>query len=87
MKLNLSIQCSFAAPPKPAAPAETAEGEGEEKQAVASGKKVVKELAQKLATDSDLLEFKILDLDTLVCQNECSGHGTCHQVMIIIKIN
>ena len=22
---------------------------------------------------------QILSLDTVVCQNECSGHGTCHQ--------
>ena len=23
--------------------------------------------------------IQILSLDTVVCQNECSGHGTCHQ--------
>lgn len=49
-------------------------------EAVASGKKVVRELQQKLSADSDLLSLKIISLDTLVCQNECSGHGTCHQV-------
>lgn len=47
--------------------------------AVASGKKVVKELKSKLKADSDLLSFKFLSLDTLICQNECSGHGKCHQ--------
>ncbi|TRY71683.1 hypothetical protein TCAL_16200 [Tigriopus californicus] len=47
--------------------------------AVASGKKVVKELKSKLKADSGLLSFKFLSLDTLICQNECSGHGKCHQ--------
>ena len=46
---------------------------------VASGKKVVQELKSKLTADSDLLSLQIVDLDTLICQNDCSGHGTCHQ--------
>eukprot|EP00095_Tigriopus_kingsejongensis_P001489 maker-scaffold124_size330879-snap-gene-1.31 protein:Tk01489 transcript:maker-scaffold124_size330879-snap-gene-1.31-mRNA-1 annotation:"hypothetical protein L798_13730" len=47
--------------------------------AVASGKKVVKELKSKLRADSKLLSFTFLSLDTLICQNDCSGHGKCHQ--------
>ncbi len=49
-------------------------------EAVASGKKVVRELLQKLAADSDLLPVKVVEIDTVICQNDCSGHGTCHQV-------
>ena len=40
---------------------------------------MVKELEQKLSTDLELLPIKVLSVDTVVCQNDCSGHGTCHQ--------
>ena len=46
---------------------------------IASGKEVVKRLQNKLKADSELLSLQLVSLDTLVCQNECSGHGTCHQ--------
>ncbi len=46
---------------------------------IASGKKVVDMLWAKLRKDADLLSLKILTLDTVICQNDCSGHGTCHQ--------
>lgn len=46
---------------------------------IASGKKVVDQLWKKLKADAELLSLKILSLDTVICQNECSGHGTCHQ--------
>ncbi|XP_022234945.1 dyslexia-associated protein KIAA0319-like [Limulus polyphemus] len=38
---------------------------------------VVKSLKRKLLTDSSLLNLDILSLDTVVCQNECSNHGSC----------
>ncbi len=59
------------------------EDDEEPREAVASGKKVVSALQQKLATDKDLMAITILSLDTLVCQNDCSGHGTCHQVGLL----
>jgi len=54
--------------------------EGEDRpEVVASGKKVVQELQAKLRQDSELLSLSVLSLDTVVCQNDCSGHGKCHQ--------
>jgi hypothetical protein len=50
-----------------------------DEEVVASGKKVVQELDLKLRQDPDLLSLRILTLDTVVCQNDCSGHGRCHQ--------
>ena len=51
----------------------------EDSETIVSGKEITDDLKRKLEADSDLLSLQILDLDTLVCQNECSGHGTCHQ--------
>ena len=58
---------------------ESADGSGGPSSKVASGKKAVEQLWRKLKADADLLSLKILSLDTVVCQNECSGHGSCHQ--------
>lgn len=40
---------------------------------------MVKELLRKLKADADLLSLRIVSLDTVVCQNDCSGHGVCNQ--------
>ncbi|GFX42295.1 dyslexia-associated protein KIAA0319-like protein [Trichonephila clavipes] len=32
---------------------------------------------EKLRTDSSLLDVQVLSVDTVVCQNKCSGHGMC----------
>ncbi|XP_013408789.1 dyslexia-associated protein KIAA0319-like protein isoform X2 [Lingula anatina] len=42
-----------------------------------AGTKIVKILKQRLKSDADVLEFEVVQLDTLVCQNNCSGHGRC----------
>ncbi|XP_035233756.1 dyslexia-associated protein KIAA0319 homolog, partial [Stegodyphus dumicola] len=44
-----------------------------------SGIDVVSRLKKKLRTDSSLLDVEVLSVDTVVCQNNCSGHGTCDQ--------
>ena len=44
-----------------------------------SGVKVVQELESKLKQGEDILDLKLLELDTLVCQNQCSGHGKCQE--------
>ena len=46
---------------------------------VMPGVKAVNELKMKLRGGADILDLKLLDLDTLICQNDCSGHGTCQQ--------
>ncbi|KAK6629603.1 hypothetical protein RUM43_003420 [Polyplax serrata] len=43
------------------------------------GPQVVKLLKQKLQQDSSLLELSMANIQTAVCQNNCSGHGTCDQ--------
>ncbi|CAL1295459.1 unnamed protein product [Larinioides sclopetarius] len=42
-----------------------------------SGVDVVSRLKKKLRTDSSLLDVQVLSVDTVVCQNKCSGHGIC----------
>ena len=44
-----------------------------------SGVKVVQELESKLKQGEDILDLKLLELDTMVCQNQCSGHGKCQE--------
>ncbi|XP_022106268.1 dyslexia-associated protein KIAA0319-like protein [Acanthaster planci] len=42
------------------------------------GPRVVKILSKKkLSGEMDLLKFKVLELDTMICQKNCSGHGKC----------
>lgn len=41
------------------------------------GPLVVSRLKQRLRTHSALLDWDVLHVDTLVCQKECSGHGSC----------
>jgi len=45
-----------------------------------SGMKIVTMLKEKLKADPILLAgVPVSSIDTLVCQNTCSGHGTCNQ--------
>ncbi|XP_047368671.1 dyslexia-associated protein KIAA0319 [Vespa velutina] len=44
-----------------------------------SGPDVVKRLKQKLEQDSGLLQLSVANIDTALCQNNCSGHGVCDQ--------
>ncbi|XP_077521827.1 dyslexia-associated protein KIAA0319-like protein isoform X3 [Amblyomma americanum] len=41
------------------------------------GPLMVARLKQRLRTHSALLDWDVMSVDTVVCQNECSGHGTC----------
>lgn len=41
------------------------------------GPLMVARLKQRLRTHSALLDWDVVSVDTVVCQNECSGHGTC----------
>ncbi|XP_034182406.2 dyslexia-associated protein KIAA0319 isoform X2 [Osmia lignaria lignaria] len=43
------------------------------------GPEVVKRLKEKLKQDSGLLQLSVANIDTAVCQNNCSGHGVCDQ--------
>ncbi|XP_076654438.1 dyslexia-associated protein KIAA0319 [Halictus rubicundus] len=43
------------------------------------GPEVVKRLKEKLTQDSGLLQLSVANIDTAVCQNNCSGHGVCDQ--------
>ncbi|XP_039275783.1 dyslexia-associated protein KIAA0319-like [Nilaparvata lugens] len=44
-----------------------------------AGPHVVKTLKDKLAQDSVLLQLSVANIQTAVCQNNCSGHGVCEQ--------
>ena len=44
-----------------------------------SGIKVARELKNKLKEADDIIGLKLVNLDTLLCQNDCSGHGYCRQ--------
>ena len=46
---------------------------------VMKGVDVVETLKTKLDVGQDVLKLKFVELDTVVCQNDCSGHGSCHQ--------
>ena len=50
-----------------------------DKTKVMSGIQVVQELESKLKQGKDILDLKLLELDTLICQNPCSGHGKCQE--------
>ncbi|CAH0563661.1 unnamed protein product [Brassicogethes aeneus] len=41
---------------------------------------VVAHLRQKLALDAGILGYGVAKLQTVVCQNNCSGHGICNEV-------
>ncbi|XP_054266272.1 dyslexia-associated protein KIAA0319-like [Macrosteles quadrilineatus] len=43
------------------------------------GPSVVRTLRNKLAQDSVLLQLSVANIQTTVCQNNCSGHGVCDQ--------
>ncbi|XP_064651810.1 dyslexia-associated protein KIAA0319-like protein isoform X2 [Lineus longissimus] len=42
-----------------------------------SGPSVVSILKEKLTKQADMLYYAVSFIDTVVCQNNCSGHGTC----------
>lgn len=44
-----------------------------------SGAEVHKELKKKLMSQPYMLDFKVIGIDTVVCQNNCSNHGHCDQ--------
>ena len=46
---------------------------------VVPGVDVVTALEAKLKASQDILDLKVLEMDTLECQNTCSGHGKCQQ--------
>ena len=33
----------------------------------------------RILTGFDYLQLQVIELDTVVCQNDCSGHGKCQQ--------
>lgn len=43
------------------------------------GPEVVRLLKEKLKQDSSLLELSVANIQTAICQSNCSGHGTCDQ--------
>ncbi|XP_023702907.1 dyslexia-associated protein KIAA0319-like protein isoform X3 [Cryptotermes secundus] len=47
---------------------------------VLPGPTVVARLKEKLMQDSLLLELSVANIQTVICQNNCSGHGVCDQV-------
>ena len=55
------------------------ESQENEKTKVMPGLKVVQELDSKLKQGEDIFDLKVLEVDTLVCQNDCSGHGKCQE--------
>nr|CAG4648482.1 EOG090X00QS [Polyphemus pediculus] len=44
------------------------------------GREVASLLKRKLRNDINLMAYPVLEVDTSICQNNCSGHGTCDQV-------
>nr|CAG4643003.1 EOG090X00QS [Ilyocryptus agilis] len=44
------------------------------------GTEVASLLKRKLLNDMNLLSYPVLEVDTAICQNNCSGHGVCDQV-------
>ncbi|CAG7680973.1 unnamed protein product [Allacma fusca] len=45
---------------------------------VIEGSKLASELRRRLRQDVNLLQFHIISIDTVLCLDSCSGHGTCH---------
>ncbi|XP_035659768.1 dyslexia-associated protein KIAA0319-like isoform X1 [Branchiostoma floridae] len=45
---------------------------------VQNGASVLAKLKRKLKAGSEVLDFKVVLVDTVVCQNNCSGHGVCN---------
>ncbi|XP_046375648.2 dyslexia-associated protein KIAA0319-like protein [Haliotis rufescens] len=47
------------------------------KEVVRSGTEMLHVLKRKLVSESSVLDYRVISLDTVVCQNNCSGHGHC----------
>ncbi|XP_077990087.1 dyslexia-associated protein KIAA0319-like protein [Glandiceps talaboti] len=45
---------------------------------VLKGIAMVNKLKQKLRKESQVLDLDVILVDTVVCQNDCSGHGSCN---------
>ncbi|RWS27475.1 Dyslexia-associated-like protein, partial [Leptotrombidium deliense] len=45
-----------------------------------SGTEVVQKLKFRLKSDPNLINPEILNLETVICQNNCSSHGSCDQL-------
>ena len=43
------------------------------------GTEVVALLRKKLRNDDSVMSYAVLEIETSVCQNNCSGHGICDQ--------
>ncbi|XP_029634783.1 dyslexia-associated protein KIAA0319-like protein isoform X4 [Octopus sinensis] len=50
-----------------------------ETKVVKKGIDVLRWLKPKLSSQTNIFEYSIVDLNTFVCQNNCSGHGKCDQ--------
>jgi len=48
-----------------------------DRQHVEKGTEVVKVLKKKLGGGTDVLDFDVLQIETMICQKNCSGHGHC----------
>ncbi|XP_046548789.1 dyslexia-associated protein KIAA0319-like protein [Haliotis rubra] len=47
------------------------------KEEVRSGPQMLRVLKRKLVSESSVIDYRVISLDTVVCQNNCSGHGHC----------
>ncbi|XP_067665958.1 dyslexia-associated protein KIAA0319-like protein [Haliotis asinina] len=47
------------------------------KEQVRSGPEMLRVLKRKLVSESSVIDYRVISLDTVVCQNNCSGHGHC----------
>ncbi|XP_064597455.1 dyslexia-associated protein KIAA0319-like protein [Liolophura sinensis] len=43
------------------------------------GTEVMRLMKQILSTKASILDYTLITVDTVVCQNNCSGHGVCNQ--------
>lgn len=51
---------------------------GEKENRLINGFEVEALLKEKLWSGNDIVGMPISDIRTIVCQNKCSGHGTCN---------
>ncbi|XP_008555762.1 dyslexia-associated protein KIAA0319-like protein [Microplitis demolitor] len=53
--------------------------ERKDKKVSMTGREVVDRLKEKFKQDSGLLQLSVTSIDTVICQNNCSGHGVCDE--------